>query len=237
MSYLRLPKLWKQWDDDLGVYYQEHGESADVAGFILSSLVPGLGGIKLLNAGQKALATSTATGTFGNNLARGFGLLKETRQKHLSKAISEVTNSNSLSLITNKSTMQAMAAGYGQAVLETAAFEVAVATTLSASPVLENQDIGDIFTNIAVGGLVFGTIGGVIDVTKTSFAVKNAVKEADKAAAPWTHINVLHTGATPSNKMLYDLEQFDNLSQVPLGVLTPERRAFLTRAAETKARK
>lgn len=224
-------------DDDLGVYYQEHGESADVAGFLISSLVPGIGGIKLLNAGQKVLATANATGRFGNNMARGFGLLRTKREEYLTKAISEVTNSNSLSLITNKNTVLAMGAGYGQAVLEMAAFETATAVALSESPVLEGQDIGDIMTNIAVGGLVFGTIGGVIDVTKTAFAVKKAVKAADTAAAPWTHINVLHTGATPSNKLLYDLEQFDNLKQIPIGVLTPEREAFLRKAAATKARR
>jgi len=223
-------------DEDLGVYYQEHAESADVAGFILSSIVPGLGGIKLLNAGQKVLQTSIATGRYGKNMSKALGLLAPNRQKYLNKAMSEVTNSNSLSLITNKNTLLAMGAGYGQAVLEMAAFETAVATTLSDSPVLEGQDVGDIMTNIAVGGLVFGTIGGVFNVTKSHFAVKNAVKDADKQAAPWTHINVLHESATPSNKLLYDLEQSAKQPKVP-SVFAPERKAFLESAAKKRERR
>jgi len=221
-------------DDDLGTYYKEHEESADVAGFILSSLVPGLAGVKALNAGQKVLQTSIAAGRFGKNMSAALGLLVPQRQKFLAKAIQEITNSNSLSLLTNKNTLSAMVAGYGQSVLEVAAFETAVSTTLSQSPVLENQDLGDIVTNIAVGGLVFGTITGVIDVTKSAFAIKKAVKIADTQAAPYTHINVLHSSASPSNKILYDLEQLDNLTQVPK-VFTAERQAFLEAAAKTKA--
>jgi len=217
----------ESFDDDLGQYYQEHNESADIAGFVLSSIVPGLAGVKLLNAGQKSLATAMATGRVGRNLATSIGVLPSLRKKYLAKAVAEVTNSNSLSLITNKNTMLAMSAGFGQAVLETAAFEIAVATTLSASPVLENQDFGDIMTNIAVGGVAFGTIGGIIDVTKAGFSIKNAVKAADKQAVPWTHISTLHSSASPSAKILHDMEQLDTMSKIPVGVLTPERRQFL----------
>lgn len=222
-------------DDDLGEYYQEHGESADVLGFILSSIVPGLGGIKLLNAGQKSLETAVKTGRIGENFAVSLGLLGSKRKKFLSQAISETTNSSSLSLITNTNTLKAMAAGYGQAVLETAAFEVAVAATLSESPVLKDQDFGDLVSNIAVGGLIFGTIGGIVDVTKSSFKLKNAIKEADKDAAPFTHRTVLFESASPSNKILHDLEQVDNMKFIPL-VLAPERVAFLEASAKTKVR-
>lgn len=225
----------ESFDDDLGKYYEEHAESADVAGFILSSIVPGLGGIKVLNAGQKALATTAATGRMGNNLARGFGLLPSRRDEYLKKAIEEITNSNSLSLLTNKNTLLAMGAGYGQAVLEMAAFETAVAATLSASPVLENQDLGDIMTNIAVGGIAFGTIGGIVDVTKASFKLKNAVKVADVQAAPWTHRTVLHDAAPPASKILNDLQQLKDLQEVPV-VFAPERKAFLESARKAKIR-
>lgn len=222
-------------DEDLGVYYQEHAESVDVGGFILSSLVSGMAGVKVLNAGQKVLATSIKAGSFGKNMSAGLGLLVPSRQKYLSKAISEITDSNSLSLLTNKNTLLAMSAGYGQAVLETAAFEVAVASALSSSPVLENQDVGDIVTNIAIGGLAFGTIGGVIDITKSSFALKKAVTRADIQAAPVTNISVLHSNAPASNKILHDIEQAENLKNISMEQFPVERRQFLGEAAKTKA--
>src|SRR5580658_11295329 len=45
-------------DSDVGEYYAAHKSSEDVAGFILGSLIPGLGGVKLLNAGQEILRTA-----------------------------------------------------------------------------------------------------------------------------------------------------------------------------------
>ncbi len=223
-------------DEDLGVYYQEHQTSADVAGFLLSSLVPGMAGIRVLNAGQKALEGVIATGKMGKNMKSALGLLAPNRQKHLDKAISEITNSNSLSLMTNKNTVKAMAAGYGQSVLEMAAFETATAITLSESPVLENQDIGDMVTNIAIGGLAFGTIGGVISLAKTSGAIKKSVRLAAPENAPWTQITKLSSGADSSSKISHYLEQLDDMGKVPL-VMEPERRAFLESTAKNKVRR
>lgn len=224
------------FDDDLGKYYEDHQQSADTVGFILSSLVPGMAGVRILNAGQKTLRTAVESGRFGKNMSSALGLLAPIRERHLSKAIKEITNSNSLSLLTNRNTMRAMASGFGQATLEAAAFEMAVVATLHESPVLEEQDVSDIITNIAVGGLVLGTIGGVVDITKASFAVKNAVKDADRQAAPWTHINVLPQSASPSNKILYDLEQFHNIPKVPL-VFDGERLTYIQSAAKEKGRR
>ncbi len=42
-------------DTDLGKYYKENQSAVDLAGFVASSLIPGLAGVKLLNAGQKVL--------------------------------------------------------------------------------------------------------------------------------------------------------------------------------------
>lgn len=224
-------------DDDLGQYYEEHQESADIAGFLLSSLVPGLGGIKLLNAGQAALRTSIATGKFGKTTSQALGLLAPNRQKHLTRAISEITNSNSLSLITNKNTLRALGAGYGQGVLEAAAFETATSIALADSPVLVNQDVSDIITNIAIGGVIGGTISGVIDVTKSTFKVKNAVRASDAQANEFTQIKELNKGAPPASKFLTDLETADTAKRIPVGVLTPERQSFLETSQADVTRK
>ena len=38
-------------DSDLGQFYEEHKEGSDLVGFMVSSMVPGLAGVKVLNAG------------------------------------------------------------------------------------------------------------------------------------------------------------------------------------------
>lgn len=37
------------FDSDLGKYYGEHKQAADLAGFVATSFVPGIGGVKLLS--------------------------------------------------------------------------------------------------------------------------------------------------------------------------------------------
>jgi len=203
-------------DADLGKYYEEHAESVDVGGFLLSSLVPGMAGIKALNMGQKALATANMTGRVGKNLQAGFGFASTTRrQQYLDKAVKEVSNTNSLSLITNTNTMKAMAAGYGSAVLDMAAFETATAIALSASPVLEHQDLGDITTNIAVFGGIFGTIGGGISVVRSAFKVKGAKAEADLATTGFNQVLQLHEAAPPANKVAFSLQQVNKIIDTP----------------------
>ena len=56
-------------DSDLGEYYRQNKTGADVTGFILGSMIPGLGGIKILNAGQKVLS-GARFGLVGTNLDR-----------------------------------------------------------------------------------------------------------------------------------------------------------------------
>lgn len=43
------------FDEDMAQYYDANRQAADLVGFIASSFVPGLGGVKVFNAGAKAL--------------------------------------------------------------------------------------------------------------------------------------------------------------------------------------
>jgi hypothetical protein len=43
-------------DADLGQYYRQNQASVELGGFIATSWLPGIAGIKIFNAGQKALA-------------------------------------------------------------------------------------------------------------------------------------------------------------------------------------
>ena len=61
-------------DSDLGEYYKRNQQSADVVGFVAGSFIPGLAGVKVLNAGQSALRAASV-GKIGTNLSRATGLL------------------------------------------------------------------------------------------------------------------------------------------------------------------
>lgn len=219
-------------DSDLATYYKEHKEGIDTLGFIASSFVPGLAGVKALHAGQASLRAFNA-GKIGNNFSKATGLLIPSKQKYLTKAINDVISGSSTNVLTNRNTLQALAAGFGQSTLEAASFEIAVAGTLFKSPVLENQDLGDLASNIAFGGLVGGAIGGAIDAARTAYAVKGAVKAADIEAKPWTAIAEAHSKSQTYEKIALDFDQLHTMPEIPKN-LPPERITFLERKAAEK---
>lgn len=223
-------------DDDLGQYYQEHAGAIDTVGFILSSLVPGMAGIKGLRAVQSAgilrLEKAMESGRIGETAGKALGLLAPNRQQHVAKAISELTSSNQVFKLSNRNLLNAMAAGMGQNVLEATAFEVAVAATMFNSPILEVQDIGDLITNIAIGGVAFGAIGGVVDAARSTYTVKQGLKAAAIEDAPWVAMNQL-TGAETGDRIAFHWSQVQNMPDVP-STLSKERFDFLSAAKEEK---
>jgi len=222
-------------DDDLGRYYEEHAGSADTLGFILSSIVPGSAGIKVLNAGQKMMRTAAASGRFGENMSKAYALKASLREKYVAQAIKEITATDNAFRLMDRNLLKAMGAGMGQQVLEAAAFETAVAATMFNSPILDEQDVGDLVANIAFGGVVFGAIGGVVDATRAAFKVKKAVREADAEAMPWRHIQEAPEGATTSDRLLTYYDQIHTMPPVPKA-FGAERLSYLQSSAKSKVK-
>ena len=204
-------------DSNISEYYQEHREGIDTLGFVAFSWIPGMGGIKALHAGQSALKASLVANKFGTNMSKALGLLVPEKQTYLAKAISEAVNGNSIVSLTEKNILSSMAAGLGQNVLEAAAFETAVAATMFNSPVLEGQDLGDFVSNIAWGAGVFGAVGGALDVTKSYFAVRRAVKAGTREAMPWKFVANAPEAAAPYEKIALDFEQLHAIPPIPSG--------------------
>lgn len=223
----------EDFDSDLGRFYAENTEGVDLAGFILSSFVPGLGGIKVLNMGQASLRHTISTGRFGTNTGKALGLLAPTRQKHLDKAIKEIVNSNSTPSLINREALKAVGAGFSQNVLEGAAFEVAVAASLFNSPILEDQSFGDLMSNIAFGAVVFGGIGGVVDATKAAFQLKRAVNAADEFSKPWTTVLQYGSASQTYERIALDFEQLELIPAIP-AELGKARTDFLATEAGKK---
>lgn len=149
-------------DSDLGAYYAQNKQGADIGGFILSSFVPGLAGTKILNAGQVALKAAADTGRIGSNLSKATGLLVPRTENFINLAANELKASQATFNAINTNTIKALASGAHAQALEAAAFEVMVQATMSNSPVLKDQSVGDIINNIALGSALGAGIGGAL---------------------------------------------------------------------------
>ena len=223
-------------DSDLGKFYEEHQEGADLVGFMVSSMVPGLAGVKVLNAGQKSLRTAIGANKFGTNTGKALGLLAPKRaldSAAYKNALLEVTTNSAAASLTNRNALNALASGFGQNALEALAFETAVTATMFNSPILENQDFGDFMTNVAFGAGVFGIVGSAVDAAKVSSGLKAAANTAAIEARPWTAVAEAAAGSTSYERVVLDFEQINNIPPVPKGT-EPSRAAFLKASADTK---
>ena len=163
-------------DSDLGSYYRANQAGADLLGFMVTSIVPGLAGIKILNAGQKALSAAKS-GYIGSNLGIALGLKTPAIETYITSAAKEIAAGQSTFTGITQSGFKALSAGVYQNVLEGVAFETAVQATMQASPILSDQSKSDILWNVATGGFLGGVIGGAFASAKTLGAIKREAKE------------------------------------------------------------
>lgn len=198
-------------DDDLGKYYGENKNSVDMAGFILGSFVPGMAGIKLLNAGQKALSVAQKTGMIGANMSRVTGLLTPSAKAYTTLAAADIAQSSATFSAISGNALKAIGSGYGQAALESAAFEIAVQATMFKSPVLDDHDGMDIAKNMLTGMLVGGAIGGAINHAITIGNIKGAVKAFNPAEKQFADVADM-TSLSPAQRII---ARNDNIKTMP----------------------
>lgn len=198
-------------DDDVAQYYGEHQRAEDLVGFIATSLAPGLGGIKVLNAGQKMLGAVKEAG-MGANMARAVGLLPDAAATFAKTAASDIASSGAQISMMNQSVIKSLAAGVGQNFLEGAAFTAAVQATMFKSPMLDGQDGYDIAANILTGGLLQGAIGGAFSAAKLFGVVKRGVTAADEVLQPSVYINKLPGTATPADRIVQSVQDLSDIT-------------------------
>ena len=233
-----IDEVFQAIDDDLLKYYQGHQSSVDMVGFVLSSLVPGMAGIKgirlLQSAGVVRLEAAMKSGRIGETVGKALGLLSPSREKHLAAAIKDLTSASGTTFsLTQRNLMLSIGAGFGQNLIEAAAFEIAVATTLHNSPILEGQDVGDFASHVIWGGLVFGAIGGVIDATRGVFKVRRAISGSAKDANPWTSWVEPATATPAEDKVAMYWAQAHDAPPIPTN-LSKDRTSFLTTSTEKR---
>ena len=178
MDYRDTKEYIAEFDDNLGKYYEQNKSAADLTGFIGTSLIPGLVGIKALRAGQSALRAATA-GELGSNFRYATNLLAPTMETFVKREAADLAAKSASFSFGNANALKALGAGSWQGVLESLAFETAVAATMFKSPILEQMDFGDIVKNIGFGTLIGGGIGTLGAAAGTYFGVKRLLTNAD----------------------------------------------------------
>jgi len=164
-------------DSNLGDYYSQNKDSADLAGFLITSMVPGTLGVKALQAGQKALQVAANSGKIGSNMSFALGLRAAKVDSYISAAAADIAKGQAAFTSLGANGVKALSAGVYQNVLEGVAFETMVQATMQASPVLDGQSKGDVLFNIATGGLLGGAIGGAFHSASTLGKIHKAVDE------------------------------------------------------------
>lgn len=197
-------------DDNLGQYYAQNREAVDLAGFVATSFIPGMAGIKMLNVGQKALKTGMATGMIGGNLAKATGLLVPETQVYMRLAAKEIAQSSGAASLLNFNTIKALGSGTYQNVLEAVAFESMAQATMFKSPILENQDGWDIAKNIALGGAIGGVFGGAIEGARSLYGIKKLVAGETVAGKPFSSRFISAEAAPADQKIILTAEARDN---------------------------
>lgn len=182
------------YDDDLGKYYEENKSAADLTGFVATSLVPGLGAVKGLKAGQAAMRAAAA-GEVGSNFRLATNLLAPTMETYVKREGADLAAKSATFSFMHANSLKALGAGIQQGVLESLAFETAVAATMFKSPILDDMDVGDMVKNIAVGTLIGGGIGAIGSAAGTYFGVKKLVQNADARQVGVTTSNQLTSSA------------------------------------------
>lgn len=217
-------------DSDLGLYYDSVREGADLVGFMAGSLIPGILAVKGLRAGQAALKAAEA-GMVGKNMSAATKLLIPNSQVWINLAKNEIAASQATFSTINANVLRGIRAGLGQAALESAAFEVAVAATMFKSPILEDMDIGDLAKNALIGVGLGSAIGGAFTAAKIRGEIKRFKIAADIAEKPYTWINEPPSSFSSGEKIVSYFEDLNNIPEVH-----PESPFFqkFTRLAENK---
>lgn len=231
---IKYKEVLQSYDEDLGKYYDNHKLGIDTIGFIAGSLVPGMAGVKVLNAGQTMLRSAIGEQVFGSNMGTALGLLAPNKTKYLADAVSTIRETGSVFALTETNTLRALAAGAGQAALESAAFETMVAATMYKSPIMDEMSLSDITWNIALGTALGGGFGAVFSGVGTAYKISGAGKAAQKELIPFSITSVPAPAASASNKLLYRLNQLDNIPELPATGDLVERATRTAAATRSK---
>lgn len=167
-TYNTLDDMDRNW----AKYYQENQNAIDIAGFIGTSLIPGMLAVKGLRAVQ--------AGASANAFGRALGFARTRQAQALDAAISEIAQEGGTVFTQiNRNKLAAMGWGFADQTLTAAAFETGVAATMKQSPILADESWWDIAKTGMVNAAFGGLIGGGIDSILLNRSFKDLLKTVD----------------------------------------------------------
>lgn len=197
-------------DTSWGDYYTKNKEIIDVGGFVVSSLIPGTLAIKGLKMAQ--------AGNFGGATGRILGYTTVQEAKYLNAALTDLaTEGGTIFTRINTNKIASIAWGTADNVLQTAAFEIGVAASMKASPILDDKSWTDIAHDIATTSVIGGAVGGAIGGVFTNRLLKDAGKVVDKESRKYDVLENLGALSVEKGDEAYSI--VDSIFKLPKEVL------------------
>jgi hypothetical protein len=202
----------KSYDDNLPDYYDAHKGAIDMAGEVAGSFIPGTAGLKVYNYGSKAFR-ATRAGYIGYNAEAATGLLGGMHEALLAEATKAAETTSGIYSYFNKSFMAATAIGAAEQAIQGTVFGLASTAAMFRSPILQDEDVGDIAKNIFVGGLFAGALGGGLGLLTSKGVIGKVLDQKSTDLLPLTHINEVQ-GHTPWQKIMGYRASMDTMQSV-----------------------
>ncbi len=202
-------------DSDTTAYYQQHAGVIEGTALAAGSLIPGLGATKLLKMAQ--------LGKFGQTMSVATGLFSGIRDEAIASAAADtVGNATGQSLfgLTNVNKVKSVLAGVADNALQGATYQVATLATMHASPITDNNTMGDNISDIWDAAKSFGMVGGLIDGASSIYKIKSAVRNLDMSTKSAEAFGSLGGGnLTPGDRIVKLYDTLDNIPEqnTPLG--------------------
>lgn len=165
--------LQSQGADSAAKYYKEHKLGIDVAGLVVGSIIPGIGGIKALKLAQAAMATSDI------RLVAGLGRLA-TASDDIRAGVTAIRTGSQKAIWTADSAKLIARAG-AQGGLEGTVGSWAMLATMNQSPALNEDNLGyfdSITSHFTTETLLGASIGSVLGAGIGALSYKGLARRA-----------------------------------------------------------
>jgi len=159
-------------------YYKSHAQGIEAAGLVAGSIIPGGLAVKGANASVKALWL-TKQGFAPETISRATGLLAPFKARVIQNAEQEIKSLGSLYNGITSDKLKLIGLGVADQALQGLVWELATASTMKASPLLDNDGLTDVLHNAFAGMLVGGAVGGAVEGIMAARTIKKMVLSAD----------------------------------------------------------
>ena len=208
----------RSFDDNLGMYYQQHKEAADMLGFVGSSVISGIGALKAIKLAQ--------AGKMGTGLAMAYNLAPQAKEKAIAAAIAKIgEDGTTIFSGVAAQKLKALAWGVGDNMITSLTMEVAAASVAAASPVFDGKNMKDILWTIGQGTLFGGAIGGTLDGILLNSQFKKGIKALEQLKRP------LESMEAPSKSILAEGDRINLIVDSVLDI--PEELATTNALKQT----